>query len=65
MYYNLFRTYKDPDGPKKEKDPSEEQPKLLVLFSGYRYPKLWVSITTYQLACPILIAGENDSLGGR
>ena len=64
MYFNLCLVYRDPAGPRKEKDSSEERPKLLVLFSVYCSPKLWVSITTYQIACSILISGENDSLGG-
>ena len=57
--------YRDPHGPRKEKDPSERWLKLLVLFSGYRSSKLSFSITTNQLARLGLIAGENDSLGGR
>ena len=44
---------------------SEERSKLSVLFSGSRSPKLSLSIATDQLARSWLIAGENDSLGGR
>ena len=43
-------------------DPSEERPKLSVLFSGSRSPKLALSITTDQLVCSILIAMESASL---
>ena len=49
----------------KEKDPSEEQPKFLVLFSSSRSTKLSFYITTDKLARSGLITGENDSLGGR
>ena len=38
---------------------------LLVQLYCSCYTKLLVSITTDQLACSGLIAGENDSLGGR
>ena len=51
--------------PRKEKDTSEERPKLSVLFSGSCSPKLPVSITTDHLARSGLISSENDSLGGR
>ena len=64
MYYILCRSYRDPDKPRNEKDPSEERPKFLVLFSGSCYPKILVSITTDQLARSGLIAGENDILSG-
>ena len=64
MYWNLCRSHRDPGGPRKENGHSEERPKLLVLFYGSRSPKLSVSIITDQLARSILIAGENDSLGG-
>ena len=38
---------------------------LSVYLSGSRSPKLSSSITTDQLARSRLIAGDNDSLGGR
>ena len=65
MYYTLCRSYRDPDGPRKEKDPSEERPKLLVSFSVSFSPKLSLSVTTDQLVCSWLIADKNDSLGGK
>ena len=48
--------------PRKGKDPSEEQPKFLVLFSGYHSPKLELSITTDQLAHSRMISVEIASL---
>ena len=65
MHFTLFISYRDPDGPRNEKDTNEERPKLLVLFSGSNYPKLSFSITTDQLARSVLIVSENDSLLGR
>ena len=65
MHQSLCRTYRDPDGPRKENDHSEKRPRFLVLFSGSCYTKIPVSITTDQLARSRLIAGENDSLGGQ
>ena len=65
MYYTLCRSYRYPDGSSKEKDPSEEQLKLLVSLYGSRSPKLSFSITIDQLAHSGLISGKNDSLGGR
>ena len=62
MNQTLCRYYRDPDGPRKENDPSEERPKLSVLFSGSSYPKLSSSITTDKLARSELIAGNNGSL---
>ena len=65
MYYNLFRTYKDPDGPKKEKDPIEERPKSSALFFDSCSPILSVSIPTNQMTRSGLIASKNDSLSGQ
>ena len=65
MYYTLCRAYIDPGGPRQEQGPNEERSKLSVSFSGSRSIKLQVSVTTNQLARSRLIAGENDSLGGR
>ena len=38
---------------------------MLLVFSGYRSPKIPLSITTDQLSRSGLKAGENDSLGGQ
>ena len=65
MYQTLCISHRDPERPRKENDPSKERPKLSVSFSGSCSPKLLVSITTAQLERSGLIAGENDSLGGR
>ena len=62
MYYTLCRAYRDPKGSRKEKDPSEQRPKLSVLFSRSRSPKLSLSITTDQLAHSGLIAVDSASL---
>ena len=64
MYKTLCRAYRDTDGQRKDKDPSEERPKLSVSFSSSCSPKLSVSITIDQLARFGLIAVENDSVGG-
>ena len=64
IYQTLYRSYRDPEGSRNEEDSSEERLKLSVSFSGSHSPKLLVSITTNQLARSVLVAGENDSLGG-
>ena len=65
MNYTLCRYYRESDGPRKENDPSEERLKLSVSFYGSRSPKISFSITTDQLVHSRLIAGENESFGGR
>ena len=45
--------------------PSEQRPKLSVLFSGSCPPKLSFYITIDQLAHSVMISSENDSLGGQ
>ena len=59
--YNIQGPWRSKEG----KYPSEEHPKLSVLFHSSRYPKLSTSITTDQLARYGLIAAETDSLGGQ
>ena len=62
MCYTLCGSYRYPDRPRKEKLPSEKRPNIMVLFSGYRYSKLTLSINIDQLAHSTLIAVYSASL---
>ena len=63
LYVDPTKTLRE--RPSKEKDPSEERPKMSVSFSGSCSPKLALYIATGQLAHSRLIARGDCSLGGQ